>query len=350
MSEEPPLPIARSILIGSLVVWAGLLPMSALLGGHDTFGARLSSQVVNGVIGTAFALFVGGLLLDRWKEDQRRRAKEQADADYAKRTKFLVADLLVGLRAQLVPLVLLTYDTMSTLLDQDQVLGTDHLAKEIMRPSGTSITDELGPDWSGPLRTAESQAGDIRSRLVRNLGTRTDQYVHEAYRESPPEEAVVAATLEPAVLQAFIDRAAKCRDEINSRGTAICTAADEFYRWQRESRPEVIGPAVVIRRAARDWDRALSTASNYSEKKSPQFAGMAAQARTAAKVAVAGTSILDHAGKLVSHLWHLELEFKRRLPPDDGLLRLVGEQLESSRQLQYSIDRRMWEFERPNDA
>jgi hypothetical protein len=348
-------------LVASAIVWVLLLPVAAQLASPKTFWGQVAKAAVSGVVSAALGLLIAGLLVDRWRADQQRREKEnekerekqeaeKADKMWLARNRFLVADLLTDVRGQLAELVPLVYRPITALMSSDEEIQSRSLQQDVLgSPTGT-LEDRMGPSLEGPLASAERQASSLRNLLQKNMGIRLSQFEEQLDRapsrvdpkNQPPLEVELVKIIPPMRLKEFVDAGETYADQVVTQATAVHALVDEFDKRLIGEKSEPLGPAVVIRLAARQY-QALLTAKSHGLPDTDDYEGLYEQASTAFSLLLAISSILGGVTSLVKNLWMLELEWRQRMPKEDGFLRFVDEWIDSERKRLQEIQRIRWQ-------
>jgi hypothetical protein len=326
--------IPRWLLVAGVLLWLALLPANALLEEYETLTGRIARAVAGATSGALFPLVVGALILDRFRQRQRRAALEHDRNMWAARTKHLVIALAEEVRWNLAELVTVTYGVLSRSDREDEVIRSDHLENEIRRESGSTIRGMLGPRLDGPLATAVRQAAEgwdrLRSQFWECAGIEAEDARIESTTRRPK--------LSSAELQTFLERAAAVRSQIISLSLAIYALVDEFDRQQPETRPDLLGGAVRLRQAGRRWERVFHRQRSGLPRDDCELAGLSVE------IASAASTILSGAESLVRALWDTEGGLKRRLEPT---MDWFDRSIEEARQSHSLVQRFLWEIDRP---
>jgi hypothetical protein len=345
--SKPPVP--NSWLVAAAILWVALVPVAAWLAGVDTFEARVAEVAISAILGTVFAFFVAGLLLDRWERKRRQEAEKRESDALVNRTRYLVGTLLEDARSAATFLALEAYSVLSSVLDPSEVIDEGYIRKDVLRSSGTSPRDAAGPDPDGPLATAAEQARDWMTGLQHTFETYADFHLHEAYRQRKPSDEDLAAAIDPGVLTVFSARVRDLTHRLESHAEAVYSAVDEFDRRQPERQYDLLGAATAIRQASRQLRDSEVQPDPFASDDTESAANTSA-ARTALAGGNAVAEFLRQVVYLQRNLWSYEYHFRQRLEKEEGVLGFVGDVLESDRQKFRDIDRRMWELNRPGSG
>jgi hypothetical protein len=252
-------------------------------------------------------------------------------------------------RIQLLDLVCPTYEAISPLLDSADVVDYRHLREEVLRESGLSLSDMLGPSFDGPLATVAAQGRGLRSQLMHDMVTRREEYMHEAHGEETPAEEDRAGATDPAIVREFLEHSSRSAEDVMAQIASLYEYANELDQSQLDRYPELRGSVVTMRKAARDWDRVVAEPSDESAERASNTSQAAEDAAMASRVILSVSSILAGAEALVRALWALEREIKERLQDesDEGLRGLLHSFTEGQRSLMKAIDDQEWEFDKP---
>jgi hypothetical protein len=253
--------LPRKLVWAMGVVWVALLPVGAALAGLDSFLARLGSAVVAAVLGAAFALFVGGVLIERWQASAEAAADREAAAHWNLRIRYIVQGLLEEIGRELDAIVQEAYSVLLPARERRQEIRAQDLRDAVRIPHRVE----------GPLTDAIDQASELHEALMETLDllgrefhARSDAshaaVIKDADPDWVPEEAPTAEELAEAVdidtLSAIRAAGARSATKLGRRTVALHGYMTELTSYYDLEAPELLTETIAMRNAAREMMKA----------------------------------------------------------------------------------------------
>ncbi len=238
-------PVPWQLLVVSGLTWLALLPVSVLLSDDTGFGRRLLYEVVAAVVGTAFAVLVGGLVIDAWKaREQRAVAARQAagwDLEHAR----LLGAALESARQQVAGTVATCYRLVRELAVEPDGPDPSEIADAFRDPAvgdSRELADALAE--SRRLYGAVLLLSDDRTRVLLDAGPRRPGVAPDDW-----DPAAVDAVRLPAFLQRAAEFGAFADRRLGEVEQGLTTVLDATG----EDDPQLLLLAHQLRAAASVW-------------------------------------------------------------------------------------------------
>ncbi len=189
-------PVPWQLLVAAGLTWLVLLPVAVLLSDETGFGLRLLHEVVVAVAGTAFAVLVGGLVIDAWKAREQRAVAARQAAGWDRAHAELLGAALGSARQRVA-------DTVATCYRLVRELAVDPDG-----PDAAMLSDALGGADDDPvLQAANAESRRLYGALVLVADDRARALLNAGPRTSAAAAGWDPAAVDDTRIPAFLDRA-----------------------------------------------------------------------------------------------------------------------------------------------
>jgi hypothetical protein len=234
-------PVPWQLLGAAGLTWLVLLPVSVLLSDDTGFGLKLLHEIVAAVAGTAFAVLVGGLVIDAWKAREQRAVAARQAAGWDRAHAELLGAALGHARQQVA-------DTVATCYRLVRELAVDPDG-----PDAAEVADAIGAlDEDDPvLRSARAESARLYGALVLVSDDRARVLLQAGPRTSGSEWD--PAAVDETRIPAFLDRATAFGVVADRRLGEVEQGVGAVLDAIGEDDPQLLLLAHQLRSAAAPW-------------------------------------------------------------------------------------------------
>lgn len=317
------------LLAISILVWAAMLATQILFASPTNWWEELLRLVAANLAAIAFGTVLAALLVDRYKELEKRRAERVEQQKWLERNRYLVAVQLGDIRDLLSVLVPATYRQVVPLIRPGRVIEDRFLEAEMLSaPLSPDVKDGIYP-FDGPILLAKDQLracrkavdavtmplpgepieGDDKERRIRSwvLDLSPEDHVFDSVLGAAKAESASNADLAVAIFEAIV-------------------SVDVHYAGSKQG--DLIREATSLRFGARQTERAANSTHMISKSSSTL------------EVIESDLSVLIAASGIHHILWMLEWDILQRISAEDDPIRMV---VTAARNFNRNMSRELWE-------